>query len=318
MYLPISIRVLIAFLFFLSAFAKLYPSPLSLFEQKQLIQTLHFDNCFAPYFSRLMIALEIALGFAILQPHYLKNIVIPITILLLSVFTIHLALVDTSNCGCFGDLIPMTPIQAIVKNIISILLLFYLYRNVSTDSSFKNRFSNLILIYVSSALLIFMIEPIKPCYRGVVFNESSSDSTVSPFSSFVTTESFTPINIDEGEKIICLFSADCNHCVEVARELKVLSDNIEEFPHIHIIFTDEGAENIPNFISETGIVGSYQILEIEKVMNLLAFDKNYKRNTPSVVFLNNGEIIKFFYYNTPPDGGSEKFDPAQLEVLLGN
>ena len=56
---PITIRVLISAVFLLSAFAKLYPTPLSEFEEKQLIRLLHFDNCFAPYFSRLMIALEI-------------------------------------------------------------------------------------------------------------------------------------------------------------------------------------------------------------------------------------------------------------------
>ena len=30
---------------------------------------------------------------------------------------------DSENCGCFGDLIPMTPLQALIKNILTLLVL---------------------------------------------------------------------------------------------------------------------------------------------------------------------------------------------------
>ena len=57
---------------FIISIAKLYPSPyfaITTFEFKQVIP-LGFDACIAPYFSRILIALEIALGIAILQPHF--------------------------------------------------------------------------------------------------------------------------------------------------------------------------------------------------------------------------------------------------------
>ena len=59
------IRLLISFLFLLSAVAKLYPSPyfaISTFEVKQLYP-LGFSEGFAPYFSRILIGIEFALGF---------------------------------------------------------------------------------------------------------------------------------------------------------------------------------------------------------------------------------------------------------------
>jgi len=63
------IRIVISFLFLLSAVAKLYPSPyfaISTFEVKQLYP-MGFSESFAPYFSRILIGIELALGILILQ-----------------------------------------------------------------------------------------------------------------------------------------------------------------------------------------------------------------------------------------------------------
>jgi len=111
-----SIRIVVALLFLVSAIAKLYLSPyfaISTFEVKQLY-TLGFSDTLAPYFSRILIGIEFALGFLMLSKHYLKRITIPATVGLLSVFIIHLSYVtflsggNSGNCGCFGELIPMT------------------------------------------------------------------------------------------------------------------------------------------------------------------------------------------------------------------
>jgi hypothetical protein len=71
------------------------------------------------YLARFIIALEIAIAIAILQPHFIKRIIIPSIILLLIAFCLHLAIqmyqygAMNGNCGCFGQLIPMTPLEAI-------------------------------------------------------------------------------------------------------------------------------------------------------------------------------------------------------------
>ncbi|MDP3684408.1 MAG: hypothetical protein Q8S01_10795, partial [Ignavibacteria bacterium] len=60
--------------------------PLWAFE-KQLVDLGLATWCSAPYFARLLIALEIAIGITILQKHHLKKIVIPTAIFLLIVFS---------------------------------------------------------------------------------------------------------------------------------------------------------------------------------------------------------------------------------------
>lgn len=185
-YLPWTLRILIAVLFLLSAVAKLYPSPLTAlgtFEAKQLIP-LGFSDGLAPYFSRFLIAAEFAIGIAILQPHFLKRFVIPVAVLLLLIFCGQLSYdivtkgADAGNCGCFGTLIPMTPLEALIKNIIAIGLLVYLYRLLSKDSP-KQRFGNLMIIFLSFALLLFAMAPIQ--LSTIQSSTGSTDSTLSDF-----------------------------------------------------------------------------------------------------------------------------------------
>lgn len=172
-YLPWAVRLLLSGFFFLSAAAKLYPSPvlaITSFEMKQLLP-LGFDECFAPFFSRYIIAAEIAIGIGLLQPHFLKSIVIPAATLMLGVFSIHLAVEimntggNSGNCGCFGELIPMTPLQSIFKNIASIGLLIYLFFQVKDKEKGQNNPWILSSIFAFSSLFMFGLTPMESCKK---------------------------------------------------------------------------------------------------------------------------------------------------------
>jgi len=165
-HLPLIVRILISALFLLSAVAKSFP--VWAFE-KQLVDLGMVDWCQAPYLARLIIALETAIAIAILQNHFIKSFVIPVTILLLFAFCTHLGIqmyehgAMNGNCGCFGQLIPMTPLEAFIKNILTILMLVFLYKNVSDKEKGENRFSIILLIYFFSAFLMFFFFPFCPC-----------------------------------------------------------------------------------------------------------------------------------------------------------
>mgnify|MGYP001547094537 CR=1 FL=1 len=129
--MPLIIQGVVSLLFLVSAIAKMYPSPyfaITTFEMKQLLP-MGFSEEVAVYFSRILIGAEFALGLLLLQPHYLKRIVVPATIIMLVVFITHLSIDTIQNggnsgsCGCFGELLPMTPIEAVLKNIIAVGLL---------------------------------------------------------------------------------------------------------------------------------------------------------------------------------------------------
>lgn len=165
--LPMIIKGLMAFMFLLSAVAKLYPSPnlaLPTFEVKQLIP-MGFSETSAAYFSRILIGCELALGVLLLQKNYFKRLVIPMSFLMLLIFSIHLSYEiassgNSGNCGCFGSLLPMSPAQALIKNIIGMGLLVILYQKTSKQNDRLN-FSFVAAITFASILAVFLVGPMQ-------------------------------------------------------------------------------------------------------------------------------------------------------------
>lgn len=299
-------RILISALFLLSAVAKLYPTPLygitKVFEEGQLIP-MGFSSDFAPFLSRLIIGFEFFIAFAILQSHYIKKLVIPSTILLLSVFCIDLAIdifggVD-ENCGCFGQLIPMTPMEAFIKNIFTILLLLFIYRNV-TDRE-KSSFLLLFNGYLIISVLMFSLLPIAT---------NSSNKQVSSFSSYVDSD----FDINNGKKILCFFDAGCDHCMDAAKSLTELSTNNNSFPDVHIVFSDTEEDKIPEFLKYASSEFSYQVMEfynpddeINSYLEVLGFEYE----NPVVIYYNNGNQMRFF------DGtGSNEYNSDDFKSLF--
>jgi thiol-disulfide isomerase/thioredoxin len=344
-FLPWTFRIILSVLFLLSAAAKLYPSPtfgITLFEIKQLVP-LGFNACFAPYFSRFIIGAEISLGLALLQPHFLKSIVVPISTLLLAVFVGHLTYEiivtgNEGNCGCFGALIPMTPVEAIIKNLLAIGMLGYLFFNTSDKEKGKNNFYILTSLFLGSALFMFGLTPIEKCETqktvasqpNIIEVDTAEESTTnvtnipnSGKTNPTDTSKLVKINlgpkkvtsafsqlvpgIDEGKKLLCFFAPGCDHCQAAAKSLAQLSKNNPDFPKVHIIFMDEETEKIPEFFKIAGKSFNHQILGIAKFYNTLGSSKD----TPGVALLWNGNIIKFF------DGtNANQYDAAKLKAEL--
>lgn len=343
------IRIIISALFIVSAVAKLYPSPyfaISTFEVKQLYP-LGFSEGLAPYFSRILIGIEFALGIAILVNHYLKRITIPATILLLSVFIVHLSYTtfisgNSGNCGCFGELLPMTPVEAIIKNIIAIGLLVWLYKLLPSDP--KSNFWLLKSIGLGCILALFMLAPIRPTDTpidapisdmqenlGVITDTTSlftNDETqpetikdtvkkVAEKTEVKTTEDAPAkvksgydkyfANIDEGKKIVCYFVPGCDHCMETAKELNEMRKKDKNFPPVYVIFMNEEPEKIPTFFEIAGTKYPYKLIDIIPFWNELGTG----RDTPGVKYLWNGNEFKYY------DGINEnKFNGTEFKKLI--
>jgi len=304
--LPMIIRVLISALFLLSAFAKLYPSPMygitKIFEEGQLIP-MGFSEGIAPYFSRFIIAIEFFIAFAILQTNFLKKLVIPTSIIMLIVFSLHLSysifLGDSENCGCFGELIPMSPLQALIKNIITIGFLGYLYKNIVTDKN--NSFSKLCIQFLSIMLLMFALLPVQTVGKN---------KRVSGFSEYVVSD----IDINDGKKLLCFFDAGCEHCMDAAKSLNQLSDSIAYFPEMHIIFSDSESDRIPEFFMYAGKEYSYQVLPFyneDDAINSYLEILGYEYENPAIIYLDNGNQIRFY------DGtGTNAFKVEEFKKLF--
>ncbi len=343
------IRYVISFLFLLSAVAKLYPSPyfaISTFEVKQLYP-MGFSEGFAPYFSRVLIGIEFALGLLILQKNFLRSIVIPATIILLAVFTTHLTIEsimnggNSGNCGCFGSLLPMTPIEAIIKNVAAIALLVWLYIILPKTGEKTHNFWILTTVTFAAILAMFMMAPIQPIESKFSVSEPEEtiiDSTVVDTSKIdvapltvidtvkkaeakkpeIKAEADEPAkhksgyaqyfsNIDKGRKTLCFFVPGCDHCRTAAKELTELKKTNANFPEISIIFMNEEADLIPDFFKEAGAEYPYKIIEVIPFWKVLGSGKD----TPGVKYLWNGNEYKYYW-----GIGDNKFEPADYQKLI--
>lgn len=302
------IRILISGLFLLSVFAKFYPSPnigvIKYFENGQLVNVLGFPEYIAPFISRLIIAFELFLAIAILQPHFLKRIIIPASIIVLVGFSIHLIILifqgSDGNCGCFGELIPMTPLQALIKNILTIGALIYLFKRMKPKVD-SNKF---VLPGILGVTTLFMFIYV-PLNAKESINKNAFEKKMSIYSKYVG-------EIDEGEKLLCFFVPDCDHCQEAAKEIIMLATSMKDFPEVKIVFMDEEPEKIPKFFEFASSIYDYQIMDIHSFIEVFW---NGNNDTPGVIYMNNGNVIKF-YQGTKESGSEEVFDSDNLKELL--
>jgi len=343
---PWSIRILISALFLVSAYAKIYPDPsfyfsITKFEYSQLYP-MGFSPELAVYFSRVLIGIEFALGFLLLFPFNLKKVVIPATIIMLAVFSIHLTIEiltgnNSGNCGCFGSLLPMTPLQALIKNLLSIGLLSILLLKFSDGFRVNNNFLAVTNITTLCVLFLFMLIPIQKKTTNVtpaaievtepIVNNDIDTNTIQPKpensepqSTDVKPEEpkgpakkssgyakYFP-KIDEGKKILCFFAPTCEHCMQTGKELTELRKSDPTFPEIQIIFMDEAPEEIPTFFKFAGAEYKHFVMDIVGFWTALGSNKD----TPGVVYLWNGNVLKF--YNGID--GKDKFNKTELKKLV--
>jgi uncharacterized membrane protein YphA (DoxX/SURF4 family)/thiol-disulfide isomerase/thioredoxin len=326
-----SIRIIVSALFLVSAFGKIYPNPsmlysISKFEFTQLYP-MGFGREFSAFLSRFLIGIEFALGILILLPFNLKKVIIPSTILMLAFFCVHLTIEiltggNKGNCGCFGSLLPMTPLQALIKNLVSIGILILLYLKFSDVLKSKNSLLSVGALTFICISTLFLIIPMKisksdekkniPVIEDPIENQKIISDTFSKEEKDIKTitkdsakiepkKDFEPKKkksgfaklfpkIDEGKKVLCFFAPTCEHCMATAKELTELKRSNPNFPDIYVIFMDEGPEEIPAFFKFAGAEYPHYVMDIIEFWQTLGNG----RDTPGVAYLWNGNVQKFY------------------------
>lgn len=329
-YGPWTIRAIISFVFFLSAIAKLYPKPsyaLTSFEVHQL-EPMGIPLEIAAYLSRFLIGIEFAIAILLLLPFFLRKIIIPATVLMLVVFIVELfyeifSSGNQGNCGCFGTLIEMTPLEALIKNVISVgLLLGYYWLDkkeeiLSFDLRSRAHFSAIFNVLTVSIFGVFLAAPIRreaPTTARVVPVEKTMEDSVTAqkkdtsvsvqLKNADTSKVVKPLepkevlsgfetlfpDINKGKQILCFFAPGCDHCRATAKAITALKKSNKQFPPVNIIFMDEEPELIPDFFKYAGSEYTYSVMDIIKFWKTLGSGKE----VPGVMYLWNGNLQKFY------------------------
>ena len=292
-----TLRIGIGGMFVIAAILKL----MSIDEFEIYIYSFNVLNFLLTSFvSRIIIAGEFILGlFLILKVNYKFTWNATMTILILfTLFLIYTAIFrNDTNCHCFGQLVELSPVESIIKNVIAMILLSIdKWTNLKPPSS-KFKVQSSLLIATSTLLIVFVVSP-----PDVIYNKIYSEEK--EISSYVLQESFDDIikiNFEndtivldstavletrERNLMIAIVSSGCKYCHLGVKKLSMImkrkgtdTGNVNVF----IWGSDDG---ILNFIKETDT----EDLSYWKINPRQAIEITYGR-FPVFIWLEDGEIV---------------------------
>lgn len=274
-YFKIALQLSLAAVFIISAYSK-FISP-GLIEVILVDQGITASRNTAAYLVRILLAVEFAIGILYLQPFSIKKIVIPASITLLLFFTSYLfytgfILGDKENCGCFGTLIEMSPVESIIKNIVLIVLSAILYRLIKEG---KEKFVIPSTALVAALSFVFVFAPIR-------------DVKDFKFEKYKTFIGKGRVDLSEEEKLLAVFSLDCEHCQQAAKEIAQLTKADKKIPPVYVLFFSEGGMSVDEFNKITGSNFPYHMIETNEFFDLIG------SSPPRIYWLSSGTIKKYW------------------------
>ena len=149
-------RIFVGILFIISGFIKLNdPVGFSYKLQEYFspgVLNLEFLSPFALGIAIILVILELVLGIALIIG-YMKRITLWLLLLMILFFTFltfYSAYFNkVTDCGCFGDALPLTPWQSFTKDVVLLILILLLFFNSKYIKPFFTNFGRAIIIFIS-------------------------------------------------------------------------------------------------------------------------------------------------------------------------
>ncbi len=252
-YVAFILRLLVGAIFIYSAYTKIFP--VELFEYS-FVNIGIISWKVAPFVARLFIGLEFFLGAWLMFGIAFKKFTLKAVFALLIFFCGYLLFLifikkETGNCGCFGTAVMMTPIQALIKNIV-LLFVSYLLYIVPQPFFIKRRWIVLVLsiLTFSAAFAVpFIVNPVNIDY-SVTFAKSKINYHPPLELLYENTQPDKPkADLNKGKWIVAFLSLRCPHCKLAAYKLNVMHNKNPELP-IYFVMNGDRKELIA-FYKET-------------------------------------------------------------------
>jgi uncharacterized membrane protein YphA (DoxX/SURF4 family) len=248
----------------------------------------------APFIARFMIGLEFFIGIMLISSLYVK-FTQKLTIATLAFFCVYLLLVilntgNNGNCGCFGNAISMTPLQAIIKNIImiaaSLVLLIY-HKGINLTS--LGKWLSITFAFTSLAMP-HILNYVDFSYSQAYLTKKEDQFKLELDSVYKDAKKHTPPkSLSNGKHVLAFMSLTCPHCRIAAKKMKLIK---EKNPAISIYFILNGEDkNINPFFEETKATNiDYCILNGKNFVYLAGLDM------PAIYMINNSVVEHWVNY----------------------
>ncbi|MGB0305521.1 MAG: DoxX family protein [Flavobacteriaceae bacterium] len=261
-------RFLLGIVFIFSAYTK-FLGP-GFFEITLIDQGLLSSRGQAQHAARFLIGFEFALGLLMLLPYYTKQLMAIASLMLIG-FTIHLgylwAIGDNENCGCFGEMISMSPAESIAKNILMLAVSVWLW--IKSPSKATNQpilFGGAMIIITS--MWVFLPIP---------------DQSEFPVNQYTNFSSVGRTDLSSGEKLVAILNLECEHCQELSVELGKMNKT-NKLPDVYAFYFKEGETTVEQFEQMTNTSFPYVEIDVNTFFDLIG------ESPPRVYVLNDGAV----------------------------
>ena len=266
--------------------------------------------------ARVMIGFELLLGLMLLCHVFLRRFTYKAIIAVLLFFIVYLLLVmskqgNSGNCGCFGDQVAMTPLAAIIKNLIMIgatILLWFIY----PIKPYKYQDYLSLLLGLIAFSLPFVVNPMYTGTGPVAWNHRVELGPLYQYDSIPKQELRT------GRHIIGFMSLTCPHCRKAAHLLQIIH---HEHPDLPIYFVLIGPQPfMQSFFAETGASGMpylyySSLTDFDNMINS-GVEHGAHSGVPAIYWIRDGVIeYKSTYYQLDP-ALMEKWSHATSPMAL--
>ena len=271
--LRITLQIFLAATFLFSAYTKAVAPGFFevLLEQQGLVPSrLH-----GAWATRFIIALETWLGLCLLLSFYVRFI-LRFSFLLLVAFSVHLgyliAIGETGNCGCFGEMISMSPLASLGKNIVLLAVNGFLLRYKFRGNK-KPRITWLFLpLLFAAATLIWPVQ-------------TQPDEVVEKLPTF---EAETGIDFANGSYLVAILNLGCEHCQEAAQQIVAWQNNGIDLPQVAALFFAEGDTTVADFNTITGSNFPYQMIDVNTFFDLIG------STPPRIYWIVDGQVKQYW------------------------
>jgi len=285
------LNILLGLVFIYSGYTKLLP----------VIETFEFTfvdigvaNWYtAPVIARLFIGLEFFVGVLLVLNYRLRKFTLPVTIGLLGFFCIYLLVQiikegNHGNCGCFGEEIKMTPLQAIIKNIIMVAVAlpsYFLWHgwHISRNKLF------IFLMLLTPMCLPYVLNPVDYTYTSnnldeIVNYPLDMDLLYKPEDT--SKVEIPSVNLREGKHVVSFLSLKCPHCRVAAKKFRLIKRNNPDLS-IYFILNGDKAKDLQEFYEDTKSDNIPASFVLGKSFVLMA-----GTNLPRIYYLDNSIVVK--------------------------
>ena len=241
--------------FLLSAYTKLFPIEPFEYTFVELGITGWKHSVFI---ARFFIGFEFACGGLLILNFWLRRFTIPLVAFTLLFFIAYLVLQimhygNNGNCGCFGTAFVFTPLQGIIKNLVLLVVILFIYL-FHPNFSFRFMKPITVVLVIVAFVLPFILNPYD--YDAALKNYSGELNYKLELDSLYSKPDIQlpKAELRKGKWIVAFMSLTCPHCRIAAKKLHIMKLQNPSLPiylflngkdqYLKSFFEDTRAENL--------------------------------------------------------------------------